>query len=281
MSQASGLMRHGAAVKINLSSNSIAKVAKITQIGAYMGRIFNLAKQDFFTRKFILLSLLPLVCSLIILGTLAFFGGKELFDALSQGAQSGDFSFLDEQRFPIIAKILSFAATKWIIGAIFSVFASFAVLMLSVFCALIIAAFLTPAVTKEINARHYHLIRADEASMARVLKLMSLEILKFLAILFICSVLLFVPVINLFIINVPFFYIYYKLVLIDVASNALSAKSFERSYKMGGGYKFALSAFIFYLLCLIPLVGLFFQLFFIIFLTHIVLIDESARNKNR
>ena len=193
-----------------------------------MGRIFNLAKQDFFTRKFILLSLLPLVCSLIILGTLAFFGGKELFDALSQGAQSGDFSFLDEQRFPVIAKILSFAATKWIIGAIFSVFASFAVLMLSVFCALIIAAFLTPAVTKEINARHYRLIRADEASTARVLKLMSVEILKFLAILFICSVLLFVPVINLFIINVPFFYIYYKLVLIDVASNALSAKSFER-----------------------------------------------------
>ena len=93
--------------------------------------------------------------------------------------------------------------------------------------------------------------------------------------------LLFVPVINLFIINVPFFYIYYKLVLIDVASNALSAKSFERSYKMGGGYKFALSAFIFYLLCLIPLVGLFFQLFFIIFLTHVVLIDESTRNKNR
>ena len=173
-----------------------------------MGRIFNLAKQDFFTRKFILLSLLPLVCSLIILGTLAFFGGKELFDVLSQGAQSGDFSFLDEQRFPVIAKILSFAATKWIIGAIFSVFASFAVLMLSVFCALIIAAFLTPAVTKEINARHYHLSRTDEASTARVLKLMSVEILKFLAILFICSVLLFVPVINLFIINVPFFYIY-------------------------------------------------------------------------
>ena len=80
----------------------------------------------------------------MILGALAYFGGSELFSVLSAGAQSGDFSFLDEQRFPIIAKILSFAATKWIIGAIFYALASFAVLMLSVFCALLITTFLTP-----------------------------------------------------------------------------------------------------------------------------------------
>ena len=246
-----------------------------------MGKIFRLSSEDFFTRKFILLSLLPFFCPLVILGVLAYFGGSELFSVLSAGAQSGDFSFLDEQRFPIIAKILSFAATKWIIGAIFYALASFAVLMLSVFCALLIAAFLTPTVTKEINARHYRLSRADEASTARVLKLTALEILKFLAILFICSVLLFVPVINLFIINVPFFYIYYKLILIDVASNTLNAKSFERCYKRGGGYKFSLSAFVFYLLCLVPLVGLFFQLFFIIFLSHVLLIDERELIKNR
>ena len=246
-----------------------------------MGKIFRLSSEDFFTRKFILLSLLPFFCPLVILGAVAYFGGSELFSLLSAGAQSGDFSFLDEQRFPIIAKILSFAATKWIIGAIFYALASFAVLMLSVFCALLIAAFLTPTVTKEINARHYRLSRADEASTARVLKLTALEILKFLAILFICSVLLFVPVINLFIINVPFFYIYYKLILIDVASNTLSAKSFERCYKRGGGYKFSLSAFVFYLLCLVPLVGLFFQLFFIIFLSHVLLIEERELIKNR
>ncbi|MDA3048616.1 MULTISPECIES: EI24 domain-containing protein [unclassified Campylobacter] len=244
-----------------------------------MGKIFRLSIKDFFTKKFITLSLLPFFCALLVLGYFMYFGGSEIFALLEEGAKSGDFSFLDEARFPLIAKLLAYGATKWIIGVIFYTFGTFLVLMLSVFCALFIAGFLTPIVTKEINLRHYHLERADEPNLGRVLTLMAIEILKFIGILLLCLLLLAVPLINLFVINIPFFYIYYKLILIDVASNTLDKKSFEKCYKKGGGYKFMLSVFLFYLACLIPLVGLFFQLFFIIYLSHIIFLSQLKFKK--
>ena len=237
-----------------------------------MNKIFNISVKDFLTKKFILLSLLPLLGAILVLGILAFFGGKESFENLQNALANGDFTLL--QNYPIIAKILSYGVTKWIIGAFFYIAGTFLVLIFSVIIAVIIVGFLTPVVTKEINLRHYNLQKQGEVSFLRVLKLMFFTILKFIVIFLICLVFYFVPILNLFIINVPFFYLFYKFLLIDVASNSLNSERFEKIYKRGGGYKFMLSCFLFYLLCLIPLVGLFLQLFFVIFLTHILYQNE-------
>ncbi|HDX8147265.1 TPA: hypothetical protein RQJ23_001760, partial [Campylobacter fetus] len=90
------------------------------------------------------------------------------------------------------------------------------------------------------------------------------------AILLICTPFLFVPFLNLFIINLPFFYLFYKFMLIDVASNCMDKTMFEITMIKGAGLGFALSAILFYLLCLIPFIGLFFQLFFVMFFTHLL-----------
>ena len=135
--------------------------------------------------------------------------------------------------------------------------------------ALIVAGFLTPVVAKEINKRHYNYVLKSEASTARVLKVMMVEIVKFLGILLVCLPLLFVPFVNFFIINVPFFYIYYKLLLIDVGSNTLDSDKFELALLEGGGVKFIAFTLLFYLISLVPLVGLFFQLYFVIVLSHL------------
>ena len=122
---------------------------------------------------------------------------------------------------------------------------------------------------KEINKRHYNYVLKSEASTARVLKVMMVEIMKFLGILLVCLPLLFVPFVNFFIINVPFFYIYYKLLLIDVGSNTLDSDKFELALLEGGGVKFVVFTLLFYLISLVPLVGLFFQLYFVIVLSHL------------
>lgn len=145
-----------------------------------MIRNFKLALDDFLTPKFLLLSTLPLVLSIIFLSAIMIFGGREIYEALSVGASSGDFGFLDEEKFPLIAKILSFGATKWVISALFYVAGSFLVLILSVFIALIVAGFLTPVVANEIKRRHYRNLEISEISTARSIKLIETVLLKLL-----------------------------------------------------------------------------------------------------
>lgn len=245
-----------------------------------MIEIFRQSLRDFLTPKFIALSVLPLVCSVALFGWVVFFGGSELMDALKAGAASGDFAFLDEQSFPFIATLLSFSVTKWIIAAIFYTLGAFLAMFLSVFVALIIAGFLTPVVAKEINARHYKISIKDEIPLTRVLGLSAQVVLKFLGIFLVCLPLIaFVPFVNLLVLNVPFFYLYYRLLLVDVGSSTLNTPKFELAWLEGGGRRFMFACAGFYLISLVPLLGLLFQLFFIIFLSHLMFQKYMALTK--
>ena len=236
-----------------------------------MINLLRLGFKDFFTAKFIVLSILPLCLSIFSLAWLTIWGGSEIFDLLSDSAKNENFAFLEPNSVLsfIAIKILSFSATKWIVSILFYILSTFLTIIVSIVIALVVAGFLTPVVTKEINKRHYNYVLKSEVSTARVLKVMMIEIMKFLGILLVCLPLLFVPFVNFFIINVPFFYIYYKLLLIDIGSNALDSDKFELALLEGGGIKFVAFTFLFYLISLVPLVGLFFQLYFVIVLSHL------------
>lgn len=242
-----------------------------------MINLLRLGFKDFFTAKFIALSILPLCLSIICLAWLSIWGGGEIFDVLSEGARSGNYSFIDTNSTlsSYAIRILSFSATKWIVSILFYILSTFLTIIVSIVIALIVAGFLTPVVTKEINKRHYNYVLKSEVSTARVLKVMMIEIMKFFGILLICLPLLFVPFVNFFIINVPFFYIYYKLLLIDVCSNTLDSDKFELALLEGGGIKFMAFTLLFYLVSLVPLVGLFFQLYFVIVLSHLFFEKEA------
>lgn len=238
-------------------------------------KILKLAIKDFLTAKMLILSLLPLIFCLLTFGVILYFSGAEIFEILSEISASGDISSLSQNAYPILTKILTFWLTKWLIMALFYTAGTFLVLIFSVFCAAFIAGFLTPIIVKDINQKYYQRSLNNDVSTLKIFKISLVEILKFLAILIICVPFLFVPILNLFIINVPFFYIYYKFMLIDIGSNALNSEKFHFFYKKGGGYKFLFSTFCFYLLCLIPFVAIFAQLFFVIFLSHLVLVNEK------
>jgi len=242
-----------------------------------MINLLRLGFKDFFTAKFIVLSILPLCLSIFSLAWLTIWSGGGIFDLLSDSAQNENFAFFEpNSALSFIAiKILSFSATKWIVSILFYILSTFLTIIVSIVIALVVAGFLTPVVTKEINKRHYNYVPKSEVSTARVLKVMMIEIMKFLGILLVCLPLLFVPVLNFFIINVPFFYIYYKLLLIDVGSNTLDSDKFELALLEGGGIKFIAFTLLFYLISLVPLVGLFFQLYFVIVLSHLFFEREA------
>ncbi len=242
-----------------------------------MINLLRLGFKDFFTAKFIALSILPLCLSIFSLTWLTIWSGGEIFDLLSDSAKNENFTFLEpNSALSFIAiKILSFSATKWIVSILFYVLSTFLTIIISIVIALVVAGFLTPGLAKEINKRHYNYVLQSEDSTAKVLKVMMIEIMKFLGILLVCLPLLFVPFVNFFIINVPFFYIYYKLLLIDIGSNTLDSDKFELALLEGGGIKFIAFTLLFYLISLVPLVGLFFQLYFVIVLSHLFFEKEA------
>ena len=229
--------------------------------------ILRLSLKDLFTPKFIALSILPLVFSALIIAAIAMFGGRELYEALN-AAVSGEAGALAD--YPMAAKILSLGISKWLIGAIFYAVGAYLVVMLSVFCALAVAGFLTPTIAREINRRHY---RVDESqlanvSLARQTALMGKILLKFILIALICLPILAVPALNFLALHPACFLSYYLINLIHRAAKAHKRAKLELYLLDYGGYKFKAAALCFYLLCLVPIFGLFLQVFFVIYCSH-------------
>lgn len=235
-----------------------------------MIKILQLSLKEFLTKKFILLSILPLIISVLTLSGFLIFGGIEFFNILSEGAKNGDFSFIDANKYPFLVKILAFSLTKWLLMALFYIMGTFFVLLISLFIAVIVAGFLTPIATKHLNEKYYHYNLSKEVNFLRIAKLTFIIFLKFILFLLISIPFLFIPLINVFVINIVFFYLYYKFMLLDVGSNALNENDFEILWLKDGENDFKLSCLLFYLISLIPLIGLFLQLFFVIFLSNLI-----------
>ena len=71
-----------------------------------MINLLRLGFKDFFTAKFIVLSILPLCLSIFSLAWLTIWGGGEIFDFLSDSAKNENFTFLETN------SALSFIAIK-------------------------------------------------------------------------------------------------------------------------------------------------------------------------
>lgn len=232
-------------------------------------RVFVLALKDFFTPKFLFLATAPLLFSGLLIAILVIFGGVsvfDFFDTLSQGDMSDDGLF---------AWVLHFAIIKWIVSSIFIALGAYALPIFSMLMALFVTSFLTPVVAKEINSRHYGYAISPSISTSYSIWLSVLSSFKFILLLLVCIPLLLVPFIGFLALNIPFFYLYYKLMLIDVSSSCLNEKEFEVQYKNSKDTGFIASSLAFYLLCLIPFVALFCQLFFVIFLSHLLFMRKK------
>ncbi|MCR8696701.1 MULTISPECIES: EI24 domain-containing protein [Campylobacter] len=235
-----------------------------------MNSVIKRSFADFLSLRFILLSILPLAVSLASLIGLVVLFGDDIFAAFAkpqiQTYASGD---------GFIAWLISLSLVQFIITSSFYVISIFLAIILSVAIAAVITGFLTPYIVKFINQKYYNYNTTPDPSNIRVLNLIFITFIKFILIFLICIPLLFIPVINLFILNLPFFYLFYRLMLIDVASNTSDRLIFEVDLQKGGGVKFFSASVIFYIITLIPFVGLFSQIFFVIFLSHLLLEKNS------
>ncbi len=237
------------------------------------------ALKDFFSSKFLFLSLAPFVVSVLILTGIFVYGSSELFTLLTQGANSGDFSFIDENAYPTLAWLLTFSVVHWFIMTLFVAVGGFSVVLLSLVIAVITVGLLTPYIAKTVKRRWYQDIEdgLEEPFLSSLWKMIAI-FLKFILLLLLMLPFLLLPFVNFMIFQIPFFYLFYKLMLHDLQSIGICEDAKEVISR--NRFTLVLSILVFFLLSLIPLFGLLLQVFFIIYLTHFILINSRTKVSN-
>ncbi|ENU8224602.1 EI24 domain-containing protein [Campylobacter coli] len=224
-------------------------------------RILRLAIKDFFTLQFLKFALIPLTFSFILMVFLAVFGFSALLNYFNSLFSVGEDSFW--------AWFYTLHFVQILITIISFLFSGFIVVFASVFLALFITSFLTPFIAKEINQKYYHYNNTNEVSTLKTIFEIFKIFIKFIGILLLCTLALFLPFINIFVYYLAFYYLFHKLLMIDVTSTILDKESFKSFHSDFSPLEFKFSTLCFYLLSSVPLLGLFLQVFFMIFLTHL------------
>lgn len=228
-------------------------------------KALKLGKDDFLSKKVLALSLAPFIISsisfLLLLGYFANSGQSSISKWLLS------FNFITSSAFlsGVVENILNyvFLTAFYVIGVFFALTVSMAV-------AGVVAGFFTPVISGDINAKYYQKAISKSVGNFALVKIYALTLLKF-GLLFLCCVgLFFVPVLNLVAFNIAFFYLFYKFMYIDVCSTCADESEFYALMHIGSTFGFKITAFIFYLLCLLPFVGLFLQLYFVSVFSHLI-----------
>ena len=221
------------------------------------------------------MSLAPFIVSILILGGFFIYGSSEFIDFLQQGAVSGDYSHIDEAAHPIFAYLLGFAVFNWLLVALVVLFGSLGVILVSLVLAVLVVGFMTPVIVEAVRKKSYmHVKKADGDGIFLSVWVVFKIFMKFL-LLFLCTLpLLMLPFINFFIFQLPFFYLFYSLMMYDLVSSGVcnDAKFIIKENRV---YLFIVMA-IFFFLSLIPLLGLLLQVFFVVYLSHFLLSKSNS-----
>jgi len=169
----------------------------------------------------------------------------------------------------ILDFLLRYTITSWIVSFLVYTVGLFAIGYLSIFTSLIIVGFLTPRILDTIHKRHYSHLELEEGydtiigSIFKLLKTTLVMLLLF--ILFIPFY--FIPIVNIIAINLPFFYLFHKMLNYDVSANIMSDEKFKKIYYFNKS-SFRGKTLLLYVVSLIPFVAFFISIFYIIFIGH-------------
>lgn len=266
--------------------------------------LFSLSVKDFFTSYFLSLALLPLFITLAILFTALSYGVNELNNKINgihiekitneytteNGAHSEssvnvsydnnhtessvfDINpvalFESLKKSDILSNMLENEYLRWIIEKTVLLVAGYLIFILSVIIAVTIVGFFTPLVVRKLKSRHYPPFEIrGHGSILYVIwhALKSFFVMILLYVLFIPFY--FIPIINIIAFNLPAYYFFHKMLVFDVGSTINTKKEYSQ-IKAIVSNQIRLRTFFMYMLTMIPFVGVFFPILFVIYLSHI------------
>ncbi|RUM66773.1 MAG: hypothetical protein DSZ05_03805 [Sulfurospirillum sp.] len=224
---------------------------------------------DFKSPLFLGMALLPFVVILVVFGYGYFHFGSDLITQVGADLDAGRVPFLDPDAHPWLTYILTFSLFKWLFTAFFYLVGIVAVVLFSVVIAGVVIGFFTPTIVKVIRKKHYpdFVFTNDDFTFWASLPFYVKIIFGFLFLGLVSLPFMFVPAVNFIAINIPFYYLFHNFMILDVGSNIVSTKEFKLLTKK---YKtlFRSTTATLYGISLVPVVGVFMQVFYVIVLSH-------------
>jgi len=229
-----------------------------------------MATRDLASGRLLLLSLLPMLVVVVLLGW-------AVSDVSIDAGEGGEWLVGLLAQVPLIGGIAEVQWVQTVVGLIGQMAGWLLVLLAGLFLAVAIVGMLTPMIVAEVQRRHYPDVQVrGSMGIGGYLLFMGPTLLRFLLLLLLMLPLMFVPVINLLAINLPFYYWFHRLLSWDIVTTLYPSDQVQERHKqvrMGLMWRTALL----YPLSLLPLVGLMLQVLFVLVLAH-YLLEREARS---
>jgi len=245
--------------------------------------VWTLSLKDFLTKKMLQLALVPFVGTILIMYVLFFGAASAGLDALEQSTLHVEQQHYSEQNgvvqreqetttvqggSAILRFLMEHTVTSWLVSFVVFTVGGLATFILAMFVALIIIGFLTPYIVREVHRRHYSHLPLDHHGSILGMLLATTKHVLIMALLFLVLVpFFFVPMLNLVAFNLPFYYLFHKLYLLDVSSETTTKERFKLVMAYHGG-SMRMTTLTLYVLSLIPFAAYFTPVFNVIVLTH-------------
>lgn len=169
--------------------------------------------------------------------------------------------------------LMHFTLTSWIASFLVYLVGFFIATFASIFIAIIIIGFLTPAIMKELQGRHYQNINL--IGYSNIFNTLFL-VIKWSVIMILLFILLipfyFIPFINIIAFNLPLYYFFHKMLTFDVSSTLCTDEE-AKKIKYFSKNSIRLKTVLLYLLSLIPFTVFFTAIFYIIYLGNTYFIE--------
>lgn len=267
--------------------------------GYKMGEIeiFIKSLRDFFTKPILKLALYPLIVTLVIMYALFFvvadFGLDNFQNHVHQVQQQhvliengevvSSSNVMSEEYFgkSVIEFLLRYSITSWLVSFLVYSLGTIFVISFSLFITLIVVGFLTPFILKIIQQKHYK--ELEFKGYGNIFNTFWILIKSFMVMLFLLIILIplyFIPVLNIFILNIPFYYFFYKLLNFDITST-LMTKQEEAIIRVKNGSAFHFKTMLLYLISMIPFIVLFATVFYVIYLGHGYMLELKKLRENK
>lgn len=238
--------------------------------------------KDYLTLDMLKLLLYPLAGSIIVLYVTFFAIADFGLDSLEQtrlqineqhtviqnGVESTEQTDQSYTGSAVIDFLLKHTVTSWIVGFLVYTVGFFAIGYMSIFVSLLIIGLLTPRILSMIRQRHYKEIELKGyGNFSEGLSKLFLSAVVMIILFLFLIPLYFIPLVNIFAINLPFFYFFHKMLHFDVGSTLMSKERFSKIYYFNKN-KMRYRTLFLYTISLIPFAAFFLSVFYVVYLGH-------------
>ncbi|MGB5965230.1 MAG: EI24 domain-containing protein, partial [Sulfurimonadaceae bacterium] len=177
----------------------------------------------------------------------------------------------------ILEFLMQYSITSWLVSFFVFTVGGMFMFVVAIFTAILVIGFLTPAIMRELQMRHYPEVPMEGHGNVMTTLFHSL---KYVAITFILLIVLipfyFIPLINIVAINLPFYYLFHKFYMLDVGTTALTREQYKQMMYFKGN-NVRTTTVILYVISMIPFAALITPVFNVIVLSHTVFRNKQAQ----